>query len=200
MKKTIWRPLILGLTLGALSFLSSAVGFFIHTGIAGAIGPHEIFMTLSAALGGPLGLFVASVIHTVGAHIFLMKAPPELATPALYNSMGDFVARTLALLTVAYCYRFLYKHAKKAITFFAGWILIIVIYYALLLLMQALDWAIFLPGFLSLSTIVQSAPPEILTVAIITTLIWIALPVRRRKPLWYESKQTSYQSDIIQGK
>jgi hypothetical protein len=200
MKKTIWRPLLLGLAFGALSFFSSAVGFFIHTGIAGAIGPHEIFMTLSAALGGPLGLFVASVIHTVGAHIYLMKAPPELAVPALHNSMGDFVARTLALLAVAYCYKYLHQRAQKVVTFIFGWILIIGIYYALLLPLQALDWALTLPGYLSLSTIVQSAPPEIFSVAIITTLIWIALPVRSRKPLWYEPKQASNQSGKLQDK
>jgi hypothetical protein len=76
-------------------------------------------------------------------------------------------------------------------SFFAGWILIVGIYYALLLPLQALDWAITLPGYLSLSTIVQNAPPEMFTVAIITTLIWIALPVRSRKPLWYERQNNS---------
>lgn len=200
MKKTIWMPLVLGVTLGALSFFSSAVGFFIHTGIAGAVGPHEIFMTLSAALGGPWGLLVASVIHIVGAHIFLMHAPPELATPALLNSVGDFFARAIALLAVAYSYKDLHQRAQKAMSFFAGWILIVGIYYALLLPLQALDWAITLPGYLSLSTIVQNAPPEILAVAIITTLILIALPVRNRKPLWYEPNQAPDQIGNLQGK
>ena len=191
MKKTIWMPL------GALSFFSSAVGFFIHYGIAGAVGPHEIFMVLSAALGGPWGLLVASVIHTIGAHIFLMNAPPELATPALLNSIGDFVARTIALLAVTYCYKYLHQRAQRATSFLAGWILIVGIYYALLLPLQALDWAITLPGYLSLSTIVQNAPPEILTVVIVTSLIWVALPVRSRKPLWYEPKKSPDQNGEI---
>ena len=190
-------PLVLGVTFGALSFFSSAVGFFIHYGVAGAVGPHEIFMVLSAALCGPWGLFVASIIHIAGAHIFLMHAPPELATPALLNSVGDFIARAIALLAVAYCYEYLYQRAQKAMSFFAGWILIVGIYYALLLPLQALDWAITLPGYLSLSTIVQNAPPEILTVVIITSLIWFALPVRYRRPLWYESKKAPDQNGEI---
>ena len=191
MKKTIWRPFVLGTILGAMNFFSSAVHWIIPIGKAGAIGPHEIFATLSAALGGPSGLLVTSLLHTLGAHIYLMPRSQELDTQILLNSIGDFVARTLALLAVAYCYRFLHQRAQKAITFLAGWILIVFVYYTLLLPMQALDWAIFLPGYLSLFTLVQGAPPELLTVAIVTTLIWIALPARYRRPLWIEVQPAS---------
>jgi len=185
MKKTIRGPIVLGSILGALSFFSSAVHWIVPIGHYGAIGPHEIFAILSAALGGPLGLFVESILHTIGAHIYLMNFSPEMASLALLISIGEFVARTFALLVVAFCYKFLYQRTKKALPFLGGWILIVGIYYSLLLPLQALDWAIFLPNVLPLSTLIQGAPPEFLTVALVTTLIWIALPVRSRRPQWY---------------
>ena len=188
MKKTIWIPLVLGITLGLLDFLSLAVHWVIRIASFGAIGPQEILVVISAALGGPLGLFIANFLQELGMHIFLLKGDfPGQPQLEVLISIADFIAHTIALLAVAYCYRFLHHRAKKAYIFFAGWILIIVIYYILLLPLQSLLHNLLVPDLLPLLTLVRGSPPEFLMVAIISTLILIALPARYRRPLWLEA-------------
>jgi hypothetical protein len=195
MKKTIWIPLVLGITLGLLDFLSLGVHWVIRIANFGAIGPQEILVIISAALGGPLSGFVTNFLQELGMHIFLLKGDfPGQRLLEVSISIADFIAHTLALFAVAYCYRFLYQRAKKAIIFFVGWILITVIYYILLLPLQSLLHNLLVPGLLPLSTLVRGSPLEFLMVAIISTLILIALPARYRRPLWYESKKAPEQN------
>ena len=121
-------------------------------------------------------------------YIFLLKGDfPGQPLVEILISTGDFIVHSIALLAVAYCYRFLHQRAKKAYIFFAGWFLIVAIYYALLLPLQSLVHNLIIADLLPLSALVQGAPPEFLMVAIISTLIWIALPLRYSKPLWFEA-------------
>jgi hypothetical protein len=187
MKKTIWIPLVLGITLGLLDFLSLGVHWVIRIANFGAIGPQETLVIISAALGGPLSGIVTNFLQELGMHIFLLKGDfPGQPQLEVLISIADFIAHTIALLAVAYCYRFLHQRTKKAYIFFAGWILIVVIYYILLLPLQSLLHNFLVPDLLLLSTLVRGAPPEFLMVAIISTLILIALPVRYRRPLWID--------------
>lgn len=200
MKKTIWIPLVLGITLGLLDFVSFGVHWVIRIANFGAIGPQEILVVISAALGGPVGLFAANLLQELGMHIFLLKGDfPGQRLLEVSISIVDFLAHTIALLAVAYCYRFLHQRAKKAITFFAGWILITVIYYILLLPLQAFVHNLLVPDLLPLSTLVRGSPPEFLMVAIISTLILVALPRRYRRPQWIQPKQMPDQSGRISG-
>jgi len=195
MKKTIWIPLVLGITLGLLDFISFAVHWVIQIASFGAIGPQEILVVISAALGGPVGLLAANILQELGMHIFLLKGDfPGQRLLEVSISIADFFAHTIALLAVAYGYRFLHQRAKKATIYIAGWILITVIYYIVLLPLQSLVHNLLVPGLLPLQTLVRGAPPEFLMVAIISTLILIALPRRYRRPLWYESKKASEQN------
>lgn len=186
MKKWIWRPLVLGITLGLLDFVSIAVRFVLPTFWETYVGPQEIFVTISAALGGPLGLFVTSFLQEAAVHFFLLKGqlPLEQAPLEIFISIADLVAHILASLAVVYCYSFLYQRAKKAIAFFAGWILIVIIYYSLLLPLQSILYNLVIPDILPLSGWVQSSLPEVLAVVVISPLVWMALPARSRKPLW----------------
>jgi hypothetical protein len=189
MKKTIWIPLVLGITLGLLDFVSFAVHWVIQIASFGAIGPQETLVVISAALGGPLGLFVTNFLQELGMHIFLLRGDfPGQPQLEVLISIADFIAHTIALLAVAYGYRFLHQRAKKAYIFFTGWILIIVIYYIVLLPLQSLVHNLLVPDLLPLLTLVRGAPPEFLMVAIISTLILIALPRRYRKLLWIEGQ------------
>ena len=187
-KKTIWIPLVLGAALGLLDLVSIAVDFIIPLGPYGATGPQEVFITMSAALGGPLGLSVACLLQEVGHHFFSLKAlfsPEQMASTGTLYSIADFSAHILAALAVAYCYKFLHQRAKKDYVFFGGWILILVFYYTLLVLLQ-----FFLIGFVidlpPLSALYRNFLLEFLVVTIISTLIWVALPRRYRRPLWIE--------------
>ena len=194
-KRTIWRPLALGTVLGFLSFVSSAVDFLIPLGFSGvAAGPQEIPLTMSAAIGGPLGLFVSSLLHELGIYFFLLNpefSPGQMSSTGILFAAADFLAHVLALLTVAFCYRFLHQRTQKVITQMAGWILIIAIYYTLLVLLQSLLVGAVVPGTPPFSTLFQNFLPEFQVTLIITTLILLALPRRLRKPLWYKSQLTA---------
>jgi hypothetical protein len=187
MKKTIWIPLVIGITLGLLDFVSFGVHWVIQIADFGAIGPQETLVVISAALGGPLGLLVTNFLQELGMHIFLLRGDfPGQPQLEILISTADFFAHTIALLAVAYGYRFLHQRAKTATIYFAGWILIIVIYYIVLLPLQSLVHNLLVPGLLPLLTLIRGAPPEFSMVAIISTLILIALPSRYRRPLWIE--------------
>ena len=200
-KKTIWFPLGLGSILGLLSFVSSAADFLIPIGFSGgATGPHEIALIISASLGGPLGLFIAGLLHEIGIYHYIYKphfSPGQILSTGVLFAIADFAAHILALLTIAYCYRFLHQRAKKVSIFVAGWILIVAIYYSLLVLLQSLLIRIVFPDLPPVSALFQDFFPEFQVVLIITTLILLALPEKYRKPQWYEPKQTQNQNGGI---
>lgn len=199
-KKTIWIPLALGIMLGLMDFVSWIGDFTIPLGPYGATGPQEIFITLSAALGGPLGLSITCLLHELGNYYFDLNSllsPEQMSSTGRLYSIADFSAHIVAALAVAYCYKFLHQRTKKVYVLFGGWILIVVIYYSLLVPLQ-----FFLIGFVidlpPLSVLFRSFLPEFLVVTIITILIWAALPLRYHRPLWYEAKQKPYRSGEVQ--
>ena len=201
MKKTIWMPLVLGITLGLLDYISLSVHWVIRIASFGNIGPQEILVVISAALGGPLGLFAANFLQELGLHIYLLTGDfPGQRPLEVLISVADFIAHAIALLAVAYCYKFLYQRAKKAYIFFPGWILITVIYYILLLPLQSLVHNLIIPDLLPLPMLVRGSVPEFLMVLIISTLTFIALPARYRRPLWYEAKKAPDQNSEVQRK
>ncbi len=198
MNKTTWRPIAIGSILGLLSFVSSAGGFLIHLGFSGeASGPQEIPLILSAVFGGPLGLFLASLIHELGISLYVFKSvfsPDQMSSTVVAFAIADFSAHVLALLAAAYGYRFLYQRANKLITFLAGWIFIVAAYYTLLVFLQSILVGMVIPDTPFSITLMQDFLPEFQMTLIITTLIIVALPRRYRKPLWYESTETAPQS------
>lgn len=189
MKRTIWIPLVLSVVLGFLDFISIGVDFLIPLGPFGATGPQEILLIMSAALGGPLGALVSGFLQELGVYLFWLKTqfPTEqmLSTGVLF-SLADFIAHLLALLTVAYGFRWLHQRVKKVIPFLVGWILILVIYYTVLVFFQSLLLGLVIQIHHPLSTLFQNNLPEFLVVTGISTLIWIALPKRFYRPLWME--------------
>jgi hypothetical protein len=200
-KKTIWVPFVLGSALGLLDLVSIAVDFIIPLGPYGATGPQEVFITMAAALGGPLGLSVACLLQEVGHHFFSLNAlfsPEQMLSKGILYSIADFSAHILAALAVAYGYKFLHQRAKKTYAFFGGWILLVVFYYTLLVPLQ-----FFLIGFVidlpTLSALFRNFLLEFLVVTVISTLIWVALPRRYRKPQWYEPKKALDQNGEIQS-
>jgi hypothetical protein len=110
-----------------------------------------------------LGLFLTSFFQELGVHFYLLKGqlPPEQVPLEIFVSIADFSAHILASLAVVYCYRFLYQRAKKAITFFLGWILIVIIYYTLLLPLQSFLYNLVIPNMLPLFVWIQSSIPEV---------------------------------------
>ena len=200
MKRTIWIPLVLGAALGLLDIVSLGVDFLIPLGPFGATGPQEVLVIISAAVGGPLGLLVANFLQELGIYFFFLKpqlSPEQMLSTGWLFSIADFAAHIFALLAVAYGYRFLHQHAKKVYSFFVGWVLIVVLYYALLVLLQSFLIGLVIPDKPPLSTLFQNNLPEFLVVTIISTLIWVALPRRYYRPLWYELENAPGQNGEI---
>lgn len=192
MRKSIWIPLILGGVLGILDFVSLAVNFLIPLGPFGATGPQEILVLMAAALGGPWGFFVAQIFHDLGIYFYFLHmqlSPEQMASLGVLFVLADFSAHILALSVVAWGYKFLHQRAQKIYTFCAGWILIVIIYYTLLVLLQSLLIGLVVQVQHPLSEIFQNNLPEFLVVTLITTLILLALPNKYRKPLWIKQQQ-----------
>ena len=185
MKKTAWIPIAIGMASAALIIAAAEANFFIPLGPDTSMGIGELFTTLSAAIGGPIAslttIFVAyGVVGMLHPEYF-----PDL--PSLYIILEDAIAHLSAMLMVVLIYtKFLYPRARRTGFFLAGWFLLVCAYYFLALLplsvvfLNLIDpsrgatYFDFARGFL----------PEVLGTAIITTLIWLAAPIRYRRPLW----------------
>lgn len=192
MRKSIWIPLVLGGVLGLLDFVSLAVNFLIPLGPFGATGPQEVLVMMAAALGGPLGLSLAQIFQDLGIYLYFLPTqllPEQMSSLGVLIALADFSAHILALLVVAWGYRFLHQRAQKIYTFCAGWILIVFSYYTLLVLLQSLLIGLVVQVKHPPSEMFWNNLPECLVVTLITTLIMVALPARYRKPQWYETKQ-----------
>lgn len=192
MKKIIWVPIMIGLVAGGLSYLLSVADFIILVplGEGAALGGAEIFGTLAAALGGPIATVITGLLNGVAGYLVTRNVFPW--PTSLYMVGVDLIAHIIAMLAAAFCYRFLHERAKKGLlAMLAGWILIVAIYYFVVLTpIQVFLVNTLVPGFGSYMDFVSVIWPEFLITTIVTTLIWFALPVRYRRPLWYEKPQT----------
>lgn len=193
MKKTIWQPLILGTALGLLAGIATVTGLsFLTPGItANAVGFYGTLLLLSAALGGPLAGAIASAVFLVISALF---GSPDfkavITVPAVFWSNLLVVGTILAL--VGFAYRFIFERWRMPARLLP-WVGIVIAYYLLIspvsITLQNLlvDTAsLILPEVLySYETYIPQAIFDI----IITSLIFIALPSRYNRPLWYESTQ-----------
>jgi hypothetical protein len=174
-KKTIWIPIIGGLSLGVLSFLITAANITIQISEDLILGPWEILNTISAALG----------VYPAPQDIFFM--------------VGNYIAHVAAMLVVAFGYRFIYQRMKLPLLL-AGWVLIMGIYYLLGVILSVILHNIAVPGLgATFIGYFNSVRLEFVIVAVITSLILLALPERYRKPQWYEPKQAPDQNVEVQN-
>ncbi|MEJ2512932.1 MAG: hypothetical protein P8Y72_15215 [Anaerolineales bacterium] len=193
MKKTIWQPLILGTALGLLAGIATVTGLsFLTPGItANAVGFYGTLLLLSAALGGPLAGAIASAVFLVISALF---GSPDfkavITVPAVFWSNLLVVGTILAL--VGFAYRFIFERWRMPARLLP-WVGIVIAYYLLVspvsITLQNLlvDTAsLILPEVLySYETYIPQAIFDIF----ITSLVFIALPSRYNRPLWYESTQ-----------
>ena len=196
MKKTIWVPIVIGLVAGGLSYLLGVADFriLVPLGEGASLGGAEIFGTLAAALGGTIATVITGLLYGGAGYLVIRDVFPW--PTSLYMAGADLIAHIIAMLVAAFCYRFLHERAKKSLpALLAGWILIVVIYYFVVLTpIQVFLVNTFVPGFGAYMDFVSVIWPEFLATTVVTTLIWIALPARYRKPLWYVSKKVPEQN------
>lgn len=194
MKKTIWVPVMIGVVSAALILMVSEVKFVIPLGNNYSIGIGEIFNTFLAALGGPIAVIITLLVTSVGH--FLLNSNLYTDRQFFFIVLADAIVHIGAMLVVTIIYyRVLYPRARKIGLFFAGWWVTIGVYYYLILLPLQVALLKFAdPGFgVTYPSFARIFLPEFLGTAIITTLLWFALPVRYRRPQWVEMKDTSNQ-------
>jgi hypothetical protein len=191
-KKTIWIPVVGGLIFGVLSFLISAANITIEISKDLILGPYEILDTLSAALFGPIGLVITQLGMDSGAYWYFIKdVYPGLQ--GIYFMIGDYIAHSVAMVVVMFCYSFIYTRIKLP-RLLVGWILVMGIYYVILVLLQVTLFNIVVPGGATYMNYFRNVRIEFILVTVITSLVLLALPERYRKPQWYEPKKAPGQN------
>ena len=189
MKKTIWQPLVLGVVSGLLAGIATVTGLsFLMSGITyNAIGFYVTLFLLAAALGGPLAGAITPAFWVIISALF---GPPEMQ--AVITPPDTFWSNLIALGTftalVGFAYRLIFERLKMPARLLA-WAGIVVAYYFI-----ALPAAIIPQYLLSgdppseilpavLSAYANYIPQAIFDI-FITSLVFIALPARYRRPLW----------------
>lgn len=199
--KKIWFPVVIGIVSGALIFLASTAEFLIPVGGGTSIGIGEIFTTLSAALGGPIAVIIMLLVTYGG--VIMLNIDLFTDVSPIYIALADATAHLCALLVAAIGYgKILYPRSRNTGIFLVGWWLMVGVYYYLAFLpLEVALLNLADPGHgVTYPMIARSLLPEFLGTVTITTLIWIALPARYRRPQWIEPKQTPDQSGKIQDK
>jgi hypothetical protein len=198
MKKTIRIPIAGGLIFGALSFLITVANITIQISEDLILGPWEIINTLSAALFGPIGLLITELGLDISGYLYLIKGvypPPQ----DVYFMMGNYLAHIVAMLLVAFGYRFIHQRMKMP-RLLAGWFLVMVIYYLVGVTLQVSLFNLAVPGLgASYAVYFSNVRLEFVLVTGITSLVLLALPERYRKPQWYEPKRAPDRSGETAG-
>jgi len=188
-KKTIWIPIVGGLIFGALSFLITAANITIQISQDLILGPWEIINTLSAALFGPIGLFITELGLDISGYVYFIRGTFP-APQDMYFMVGDYIAHSVAMLCVAFGYRFIYRRMRMPLLL-AGWGLVMGMYYLVGVTLQVSLFNFAVPGLgASYAEYFSNVRLEFILVTSITSLVLLALPERYRRPQWVEPKQT----------
>ena len=199
-KKTIWIPIVIGVISAVLNILVSEAHFAIPIGPNAFIGIVEISNTLSASLGGPIALIITILVTNFSHFILNLELYSDMQFTLL--AIADALIHIVALLVVAISYyRFLYPRLNKTGLFLAGWWLTVGVYYYLALLpLQTILINFSIPSFgATYPSFARIFFPEFLGTSLITTLIWLALPVHYRRSMWVKLRKESEQDGAVQN-
>lgn len=197
-KKTIWIPIVGGLSFGALSYLITVANITVRISEDLILGPWEIINTLSAAFFGPIGLLITELGLDISGYIYLINGTFP-APQDLYFMVGNYIAHVAAMFLVAFGYRFIYQRMKMP-RLLAGWVLIMGIYYLVGVSLQVSLFNIAVPGLgATFIGYFSNVRLEFILVSVITSLILLALPKRYRKPQWYVPKNAPDQNVEVQN-
>ena len=189
-KKTFWRPILLGIFMGVLAGIATATGLsFLTPGtdINNAIGIYMTILLLSVALGGPLAGALASILFITITTFF---GPPDMKTimsdpVILWTNLS--VIGTL-LVIVGFVYRWIFERVKMPYRLFL-WAGVVITVYLINVPVIIILQFYFLHDADALPAIIgtyQDYLPQAIFDIFITSLVFIALPVRLSRPLWYE--------------
>lgn len=202
MKRTIWQPLVLGLVFGLLAGAATVtrLSFMVEgPDSSSAIGFYITLLLLAAVFGGPLaGAIAPALFLTVSLWYGPADMKAVLGEPAVFWTNAIVLAVLLALVGLAY--RWIFERVKMPVRLLP-WAGIVLAMYTLnspiiitlqYLLVGGVDP---LPAILfSYKTYI----PQVIFDIFVTSLIFVALPERYRRPQWYEPVQTPDRDGEIQ--
>jgi hypothetical protein len=200
MSKRHWMPILMGAGTAAIGFLITYADLTIYigrsrlTGMPVGYDGREIFMTISAALGGPIAVLVSILqFPFIGTYMSLPATGVAIV-------MAD---RLTANITVAFLYKFIHKRIRKLHLFLLLWAVAIWAYYVIMINIEIVLgclvsntniiaayqriglWAATNP-FLNLE------PP---LTYLFSVLILLAIPARLRRPLWIQPKEPAAENN-----
>ncbi|GEM_PF-6801534 len=196
MKNFNLKSLLISLSMGLISLLLAYNGFKIYLiGSERYIEINQIINLIGAALSGPLGAVLISVISK-SQQIFG------------YQDYLSFAIQIFSLILFAITYKKYLFDKFTFIYFPAVWALLVFCYYFILPLPVIILWYLFTPLDLFTITIKQSlfdiiivlfkdSFSEFLFTLIFSTLMMSSLPSKVRKPHWIKEKKLKIQHDDL---
>ena len=195
MKKTIWLPLVLGTTFGLLAGLGiiADLSFIVSSkNTDNIIGFWMTLSLLASALGGPLAGVIASILLVIISNFY---GPPEMQAiandPVIFWT--NFFVLGMLMVLVGFAYRFIFERVElpQRLIWWVGIVILVhVVNIPANLILQHYFhnetgvWPVILSAY-------RIYVPQALFDIFITSLVFIALPMRYTRPLWYEMKQAS---------
>jgi hypothetical protein len=177
--KVLW----IALAFGIMAYIPVRLGLTIPIpGMNLVTDPREIIVTLGAALTGPVGGMLIGIF--AGAY-----DPYGLAWIGIINHI-------LAGIWVGWAYKSLIYGRLKIPWVMLGWMGVLLVDYYVIMLPMTTLLIYLIPNIQEQAGLtgirpseayflfVSSALPELLVTFLITSLCWMALPRRYRKPLW----------------
>jgi len=188
MKKTVWRPVALGVVMGLLAGIATVTRLsFLSSGadIDNAIGFYMTLLLIAAALGGPLaGVLASSLFITLSA----LYGPPEMK--AVLGEPGIFWSNMLVIgilmVLVGFAYRLIFERIKMPARLLL-WMGIVISVYLLSSPANVILQSYFLGDMANLTHVLfsyKSYIPQAFFDILITSMVFLALPARYRRPLW----------------
>lgn len=195
MKKTIWRPLVLGVIFGLLAGIAivTDLSFIVSdTNTDNIIGFWMSLLLLASALGGSLAGVIASILLVIISNFY---GPPEMQA-IVYDPVSfwtNIFVLGMLMVLVGFAYRFIFERVKmlQRILWWVGIVILVhVVNIPANLILQHYfhNEAGVLPVILSVYKIYL---PQAFFDIFITSLVFIALPVRYTRPLWYKLEVTT---------
>ena len=191
MKKTVWLPPLAGLVFGGLAGAATVTGlsFLVESSdTSSAIGFFMTLLLLAAAFGGPLAGVIAPAVFI---SLSLWYGPPDMR--AVLSEPAIFWTNTLVLgllcVGVALAYRRIFERGRMPGRLLPWAGVVLVLYLLTSPINITLQWLL-VGGVEPLPAILFSYRaywPQALFDIFVTSLIFVALPERYRRPWWYES-------------
>ena len=195
-------PVFMGAVTAFIGFMITYADLTVYvctsrlTGMPLGYDGREIFMTISAALGGPIAVLVSILqFPFIGAFM-------SLPATGVVIIMTD---RLTANLTVAFLYLFIHKRLRKFPLFLIIWAIAIWAYYVITLNIELvlgclLSHTSIITAYQSIglkavvSPFLNLEPP---LTYLFTVLILLAIPPRFQKPLWVTSYEPAIEEKYL---